>query len=199
LDPEQIDRLWKIFVEIARTWGDPKTDPMPQRSQWLEFVQLRTGREPSYLEEYHNALRVLDDLKAQHGRNAVTKLVRDPGIKSDDPATTPLAHAKKYVVEEFIRVWLATGGFRAYGAGNYNGYISGSRFGVRPSYRQYQAPVEVSASPPAGTPADTGTNGGNPAPKLPRSDRRILRHGRIPDGPDRRRRGGRGHCQGVAG
>src|SRR5271156_1726550 len=59
LSPEEIDQLWDIFVAIARTWGHPDADPMPLRSQWLEFVELRVGQAPSYLAEYQNAIAVL--------------------------------------------------------------------------------------------------------------------------------------------
>jgi hypothetical protein len=148
LGPEQIERLWEIFVAIARQWGQPANDPMLQRSQWLEFVELRARQAPSYLEEYRNAVRVLDDWKARLGDQALPTILRESGVKSEDAVTTPLAHLKRYVVDEFIRVWLATGGFRTYGAGNYNGYVSGSRFAVRPPYRLLLAPVEVSSSPP---------------------------------------------------
>jgi hypothetical protein len=148
LSAEHIDRLWAIFVAIAREWGDPDADPMLQRSQWLEFVGLRVRQAPSYLEEYRNAVGVLDEWKARHGDQALPKILREPGVKPADTATSRLARLKKYVVDEFIRVWLATGGFRTYGAGNYNGYISGSRFAVRPPYRGLLAPAEVSASPP---------------------------------------------------
>jgi hypothetical protein len=135
LRPEQIERLWEVFVAISKTWGDPATEPLSQRSQWLEFLHVRTRQDPSYLEEYRQGIQVLEEWKTVHGAGAMTKLLTESGIKSTDPPTSPIAHVKKYVVDEFIRVWLATGGFRNYGAGNYNGYISGSRFAVRPPYR----------------------------------------------------------------
>jgi hypothetical protein len=134
LSPEEIDQLWEIFVAIATTWGHPDADPMPLRSQWLEFVELRVSHTPSYLAEYQNAIQVLEGWKTDQSQAALTKLLRASSAQLGDE--TPVAHLKKYVVDEFIRVWVATGGFREYGAGNYNGYISGSRFAVRPAYRQ---------------------------------------------------------------
>jgi hypothetical protein len=157
LEPEQIERLWEVFVAIANFWGD--ADPTPLWSQWLEFLELRTAQAPSYLEEYRNAIRVLDDRKRGQSDPGLTKLLSASGVPPRDPVTTPLGHLKRYVVDEFIWVWLATGGFRTYGAGNYNGYISGSRFAVRPPYRGLLAPVEVSASPPPRNPADEEPRG----------------------------------------
>jgi hypothetical protein len=154
LSPEEIDQLWDIFVAIARTWGRPDADPMPMRSQWLEFVELRVGQAPSYLVEYQNAIAVLAGWKTDQNEAALTNLLCDssaqPGPASTLAHTTPAAHLKRYVVDEFIRVWLAAGGFREYGAGNYNGYISGSRFAVRPAYRQLRS--EVARHPAGGDP-----------------------------------------------
>jgi len=137
LAPAEIDRLWKVVVAIAEHWGEPDDDPLLCRSQWLEFVHVRTSREPSYLAEYRSAIGVLDHLKAERGERAFEWLLFESGLKPGDPPMTALGHLKKYVVDEFIRVWLAAGGFRSYGAGNYNGYVGGSRFAVRPPYRTF--------------------------------------------------------------
>jgi hypothetical protein len=147
LEPDQIERLWSVFVAISDAWGDRHTDVKAQRSQWLEFLQLRTRQAPSYLEEYRNAVRVIDALEAAHPGQAMKTALFASGVKPEDAPTTSLAHFKRYVVDEFIRVWLATGGFRSFGGGNYNGYISGSRFAVQPPYRFLPAAAEVSASP----------------------------------------------------
>lgn len=133
LAAEDIDPLWAVVRAIHAAWGDPVVDPLHFRSQWLEFVTTRAEQQPSYLAEYRSAARVLSELNAVHGDDMWLKLFHEhggPGLE------TRLGHLRKYVVEEFIRVWLAAGGFRAYGAENYNGYVSGSRFAVRPSYRR---------------------------------------------------------------
>ena len=162
LRPEEVGRLWEVFEAIASTWGDPDGEPRLQRSQWLEFLEVRTAEAPSYLEEYRSAIRVLDELRENHGDQAMKKLLFESGMKEGDAATTRLAHLKMFVVDEFIRVWLASGGFKVYGAGNYNGYISGSRFAVRPAYRGLVPPAEVSSSPPAPSPSRDLGDGESP-------------------------------------
>lgn len=161
LRAEEADGLWALFVAIAAAWGDPDADPILQKSQWLEFIRVRTLEPPSYLEEYRNALRVLKSLRDRDGDRAMTRLLFDSGLSPAEAASTPLAHLKRYVVDEFIRVWLATGGFRAYGSVNYNGYVSGSRFSVRLPYRGLAPPAETTASPPSHDEPGAGPGNGN--------------------------------------
>jgi hypothetical protein len=161
LEPEEVERLWEVFRAIAEAWGSPGTDPALQYSQWLEFVKLRTEQAPSYLAEYRSAVEVLEELTRRYGQGVLRRLLFELGGQTADAATTRLAHVKIYVVDEFIRVWLATGGFRAFGAGNYNGYISGSRFAVQPPYRTLPSSAEAVSSPPAPGPVDSqGDSGG---------------------------------------
>src|SRR5262249_31843329 len=124
---------WEVFVHIGRTWGDPGDDPRYQRSQWLEFILVKTEQEPSYLGEYQNALRVLAELREVYQEKTWMKLFFEHGTQ--DRPTTRLGHLRVFVVGEFIKVWLTSGGFKTYGAGNYNSYVSGSRFAVHPPYR----------------------------------------------------------------
>lgn len=134
LTSDEIEGLWEVFVAISTLWGSSELNPLHQRSQWLEFIEVRTTQPPSYVEEYRSALSVIEELKSLHPQDAWNRLMLQHGAPA--ALTNRLAHARKFVVEEFIRVWLLTGGFKAYGAGNYNGYISGSRFAVQPSYRR---------------------------------------------------------------
>lgn len=151
---DEVERLWEIYKTIAATWGETGIDPTLHRSQWLEFLEARTLRDPSYLGEYRSAIRVLDDLTVQHGVRALTWLLLESGVKPGDLPTTLLAHAKRYVVDEFIRVWLAAGGFRAYGAENYNGFVSGSRFAVRSPYRKFERHPVAAPKATGGVAAD---------------------------------------------
>ncbi|HYT88618.1 MAG TPA: hypothetical protein VEL76_07905 [Gemmataceae bacterium] len=130
----EVEGLWEVFVHIGQTWGAVGADPLYQRSQWLEFLQVKTEEAPSYLEEYRSALAVLAELREVHSDGMWQKLFFEHGTTS--PPTTRLAHLRTFVVEEFIKVWLTSGGFKTYGAGNYNSYVSGSRFAVRPPYRR---------------------------------------------------------------
>jgi hypothetical protein len=61
LNAEEIEKLWAIVKNIATTWA-PDSEPLHQRSQWVEFLDARTNSEPSYLAEYRNGLAVLAEL-----------------------------------------------------------------------------------------------------------------------------------------
>lgn len=100
----QIAGLWEVFLAIHRTWGDGATNPLTYRSQWLEFVTVRTRQEPSYLEEYRSGLLVLAELLADPAGDPWARLFFDHGSKD---LTNRLGHLRVFVVEEFIKVWLA--------------------------------------------------------------------------------------------
>jgi hypothetical protein len=158
ISPGDLEILWQLFVAIATAWGGdgdrPRSncttadgpasngnasnrgaapDPLTLRSQWLEFIEVRTLTAPSYSGEYRSGVLVLEELNRIHGPAMWDQLLF--GDYRTAPPTSRLGHLRRYVVEEFIKVWLAAGGFRAFGAGNFNGYISGSRFAVQPPYR----------------------------------------------------------------
>lgn len=126
--------LWELFQAIGHAWDDVKYDNN-LRSSWLEFIEAKTTVSPSYTAEYANAVSVIKELKLIHGEvNAYTLLFFRNGIPPGPP-TTRLAHAKKYVVDEFIRVNIVASGFKAFGGKNYNGYIAGSRYNRFPKVR----------------------------------------------------------------
>ena len=132
--------LWEIFVAIGRCWGNLPDDSISEKSSWLEFVHAKTHDEPSYVGEYANAIAVVQELKAMYGdEQAFTLLFLRNGIPAGAP-TTRLAHAKRYVVDEFIRVQIVAGGFKGFGDPhplNYGGFIGGSRYNRLPRVRAY--------------------------------------------------------------
>src|SRR5262245_53527600 len=107
---DELAGLWELFAQIGKTWGTDGDDPLYQRSQWLEFIAAMTDQEPSYLAEYRNALLVLAELRRLYGEGMWPKLFFEHGVSG--PPTTRLAHLRKFVVEEFIKVWLTSGGFK---------------------------------------------------------------------------------------
>jgi hypothetical protein len=136
--------LWRIFMEIGRCWDNVLNDSDNLKSSWLEFIEAKTGSQPSYAAEYSNAVVVVDELIAQYGeKEAFTRLFLRNGIPSGPPLTR-LAHAKKYVVDEFIRVNIVAGGFRSFGGKNYNGYLGGSRYNELSAVRDYQPKIPSS-------------------------------------------------------
>ncbi|MEN7344007.1 MAG: hypothetical protein AAAFM81_13735 [Pseudomonadota bacterium] len=149
LTPEEIERLWQIFEAIGHAWENTVNDSVGLRSTWLEFVNLRAMTRPSYVVEYSNAIAVMDELFAIYGRDdAFKRLFFANGIP-DGPPMTALAHAKQYVVNEFMSVQIASGGFRDFVAPkgdaqaqasfsiNHRAYIAGSRYGRKKPVRAF--------------------------------------------------------------
>jgi hypothetical protein len=139
------ERLWEIFVEIGRAWKNVPGDSAGLRSSWLEFIEAKTTRSPSYIGEYVNAVSVVQELVEVLGREAAfAGLFFNSGIAAGPPVTR-LAHVKRYVVDEFIIVQITASGFRGFADSiydtrrplNYTGFIRGSRYNERPSARLY--------------------------------------------------------------
>lgn len=132
-DLSEADRgaLWELFVEIGRCWGNMDDDSASIRSSWLEFIEAKTQYTPSYVGEYRNAVTVMRELVELYGHDeAYAFLLLRNGIPAGPP-TTRLAHMKRFVVDEFIRVQVVAGGFKGFGKPaprNYNGYVGGSRY-----------------------------------------------------------------------
>lgn len=147
LSAATVEGLWKIFVEIGRCWDNLDEDSTGVRSSWLEFIHAKTTQPPSYIGEYSNAVSVVQELGELYGSGAFGLLFFKSGVP-DGPPTTRLAHAKRYVVDEFIRMQIVASGFRGFvkpRSLNYNGYIRGSRFNERPRARLYEP--KASATP----------------------------------------------------
>ena len=142
--------LWdNIFVEIDRCWDNLPNDSASVKSSWLEFIQAKTESEPSYIGEYSNAVAVVQELIERYGREeAFTLLFLRNGIP-DGPPATRLAHAKLYVIDEFIRMQVVASGFKGFiqphsfdYKGNYKGYVGGSRYNTLPRVRSYKPEQE---------------------------------------------------------
>jgi hypothetical protein len=131
LTAAQRESLWEIFVEIGRCWGNFDDDSASIHSSWAEFIEAKTQSPPSYIGEYANAVVVVQELVLMYGKDqAFTQLFLHSGVP-DGPPTTRLAHVKRYVIDEFIRVQIVAGGFKGFVTPspiNYNGYIGGSRY-----------------------------------------------------------------------
>ena len=147
IDPEarlltfyEREQLWDIFMEIGHAWNNIGEQSSSIKSSWLEFIQAKTQKEPSYVGEYANAIAVVQELEQMYGRpSAFEKLFFAHGIP-DGPPTTRLAHAKTYVINEFIRVQIVAGGFKGFikpTALNYKGYVGGSRYNLTARVRAY--------------------------------------------------------------
>ena len=130
LSNEQIDTLWSLFVVIGVHW---KLDIQVEllRSRWLDMLEARSSDTPDYRGEYMNAADVYAVLVQKLGEpSAISKVYRDALVIKPEQATTRLSHAKFYVANDFIRCFVAIGGFRGFvpKARNYTGFMGGSRF-----------------------------------------------------------------------
>jgi len=130
LTDHERDGLWMLFREIGRHWECAKNDSLEVRSSWVEFVEAKSTVSPSYTGEYSNAVLVCEELVDVHGEDAFHRLFFDNGIPPGPPMTR-LAHAKHYVVDEFITVQIVAGGFKSFGDLNYKGFVGGSRFNIQ--------------------------------------------------------------------
>ncbi len=164
----EIDGLWRIFVAIGTVWKNTVYDSAGLKSSWLEFLTAKTMTRPSYVSEYVNALEVVAELIKIYGETvAFENLFLDNGGPLDSngvPLSKPLfkdnvpfkldtrlAHAKHFVVDEFIRVQVVAGGFKNFiqpheaeirpeNVVNYNGFLAGSRFNRIKPVRPYEEP-----------------------------------------------------------
>ena len=152
---EQIGVCWKNVFRRKRDVDDPSQrcvddsqdryvyDSSNLRSSWQEFVEAKTTSEPNYVAEYVNAVGVIEELIDMYGReDAYQRLFFASGVP-DEPPSTRIAHAKQYVVDEFIRVQITAGGHKGFGGENYHGYIGGSRYRRRPAVRAYESEEEA--------------------------------------------------------
>ena len=130
LTDDEREGLWRLFQAIGRTWDCAKHDSLEVRSSWLEFVEAKSAVSPSYIGEYSNAVLVCDELVDVHGEDAYHRLFFEHGTPPGPPLTR-LAHAKRYVVDEFISVQIVAGGFKSFGDLNYKGFVGGSRFNIQ--------------------------------------------------------------------
>jgi len=152
LSASQIEKLWQIFAHIGEHWKDVYNESKNLKSAWLEMIKVKTEQQPSYSAEYKNAILVIEELIQLYGaQEAYQKLFFSYKVPHNQPEnetekphailTTLLAHTKYYVVDEFIRMQVLSGGFKHFGGQsktsgevikvkgvNYKGYVKGSRY-----------------------------------------------------------------------
>lgn len=148
LNADEMEQLWELFHAIGTYWENTSDDSAGQRSSWTEFVILRAAERPSYIAEYESALKVIAELQAEFDADAFPTLFQHK-LKAKDPCRTRMDHAKRFVVDEFIRMQIVAGGFRGFGSDadgtnrknrrplNYNGFVRGSRYNRFVQVRHY--------------------------------------------------------------
>lgn len=136
LAEHEIDELWQLFHAIHNSWGSDACRPEDMASQWREFIQLKVSGSPSYLEHYRSACELISELRQTHGGRLYQYIFFDGELHRHPDAR--LVGFKRYVVDEFIRVFISLGGFRSFGGKNYTGFVSGSRYRSQRPYRSYE-------------------------------------------------------------
>ncbi|WP_404309144.1 hypothetical protein [Neorhodopirellula lusitana] len=136
LNEKAITELWSLFEAIHATWGSEACRVKDMASRWREFIELKVSKSPSYLQRYILACDQLAELRTSHGDGLYEYLLVDGELhRQSDPGLVAL---KRYVIDEFIRVYVSSGGFRSFGGKNYTGFVSGSRFRSQRPYRTYE-------------------------------------------------------------
>lgn len=130
LSETQVATLWALFTGIDAHWQlDLAVDLL--RSRWLDMLEARRAEPPDYTAEYINAAAVFDALVAALGKDAaIAKFYGETKVQNIEEALTRLGHAKFFVGNDFIRCFIACGGFRGFvpKGRNYTGFMGGSRF-----------------------------------------------------------------------
>lgn len=135
ISPELFESMWALFVSIASYWGT-MADASLHRTQLLNFMANRIKLDPLYLVYYTTTANVLKELAEKFGAGAYQELFTNVAAGTEIPPQTPIGIARQRVSNEFISLHLAIGGFKAFGAVNYPGFIGGPNIpGDAPPYR----------------------------------------------------------------
>lgn len=134
LSEEELETLWSVLAAIETAW---ELTPFAQglRRQWDDMIEARSRDPNSYLPEYKNAANVLAELKVLDPAEFIDLVFFRTIVRRPFDVKTRLDHAKFYVVNDFIRFLIVSGGFKQFGARNYNGFMGGSRFADRSPVR----------------------------------------------------------------
>lgn len=132
LSHDVYDAMYEIFKNIGIFWGN-MDDSESYRTRLITFMDNRMSLRPQYRQYYMIAKKTMDQLVADLGETAAyEKLFTDP--EANVPHTnTPLAITRQKVSNEFITFQLNEGGFKAFGAKNSPGYISGAYIPGQPA------------------------------------------------------------------
>lgn len=134
--PDEVkESMWRLFVSIGVHWQSA-ADPLPMRSRLFSFMSNRIALIPLYADYYPAAKACIDDLAAKLGsEDAAFVDILSNESAPGAPATTPMQLMQQHVVDEFITLFVALGGFKTFGAANWPGYFGGANVPGRPPYR----------------------------------------------------------------
>lgn len=148
LTEDEFSQLWYLFKLIEVAWQfEPIADRL--RSQWEDMMLARCRDieriEPntkapkliSYAAEYVNAANVIAELRNELNE---TDLIEIIFFSNAEVILTRLDHMKAFVVDDFIKLYVLSGGFKQFGNGklkdsNYRAFMKGSRYAETPPVR----------------------------------------------------------------
>jgi hypothetical protein len=117
LTNSQLGELWQIFDYIGEAWESREFCSIQEIKQLEAIITLKTTRIPSYFTEYLSAISIFKQLrKALDPQQALHHLYFEDVDE----------HLKRFVVEEFLRLQIAYGGFRFLPYQNVVGFTGGS-------------------------------------------------------------------------
>jgi hypothetical protein len=127
------DSMWKLFLAVGAFWK-LEDDPESYRLRFRGFMENRISINPMYRDFYIVAKVLIDGLIAQLGEAAAYEqlFTNKPRIAPVTPPQSQLEFVQHYVANEFIGFRLALGGFKAFGAINYCGYMGGANIKGQP-------------------------------------------------------------------
>jgi len=138
LPREAIETLWVIFDAIGEHWslGDP---PARYRLRFETFLENRINLNPFYEGYYLDGADYFEGLLKEIGRSAALERLfeQKPRVVQAGIPATRLEAVQWFVVNEFISLRLALGGFKSFGAINYRAYFDGAKIEGEPTpYRE---------------------------------------------------------------
>ncbi|ESZ67228.1 hypothetical protein NKH85_21480 [Mesorhizobium sp. M0924] len=135
---ETIETLWTIFVAIGEHWS-LEDQPTGYRLRFETFLENRTNLNPVYEGYYVDGAAYFESLTADIGPAAALErlFAQKPRVVQSGIPATRLEAVQRFVVNEFISLRLALGGFKSFGAINYRGYFGGANTDGEPTpYRE---------------------------------------------------------------
>jgi hypothetical protein len=131
--------MWEIFVHIGKFWQNME-DPTPYKSLLYSFMLNRINRHPIYQEYYVLAEKAMAELIAEKGKDKAYEYLFTDKDAANTPPETIIALTRQVVANEFMALQLSLGGFKAFGAKNYCGYIGGAYIPGKPApYRTFES------------------------------------------------------------
>jgi hypothetical protein len=128
------ETMWDLFVAIGEFWKLTDTADS-YKLRFRGFMENRIKLNPLYIGFYRHAHHYIAHLIATHGRPLAYEILFTQKDRKVAPALLPQTEVEfiqLYVVNEFIGLRLALGGFKDFSGINYCGYFGGANIADQP-------------------------------------------------------------------